>query len=111
MPLPCLVYEQVNEDLYLGTVLARISAPLPSAELASLFSMEMLWLEESVERYGAKDGVRHDAKDMFYRAVRSVPSSQAAAAAVYTMPIGMHKVWWYHSNYLSLLTTHDHFHS
>jgi len=50
----CKVQGDINEDVYFGTVLAAIGAPLPSAYEASLLALEMLWPEQvaSTDFYG-----------------------------------------------------------
>ena len=110
---PCRVYNDVNEDLYFAIIFQGIDAPMPTAWEASLFAMEMMWPEESVEIYGDNgsfglngtmrrlwgNGQDVPSKQLFFRAVSSQDGSKS-----YTVPIGMHKVWWYHSNEILLGT-------
>jgi hypothetical protein len=91
----CKVYEDINEDMYFGIVLAGIGAPLPSAYEASLFSTEMLWPEQVLAMYGDGAPLTGD------------PPQQARHEIIHdgeiiTVPAGVHKPWWYHSSELLL---------
>lgn len=115
-PLACKVFEQVNEDFYFGTILSGIDAPLPNAYEASLFATEMLWPEQVWDMYGlpTQKGQNHGggaggsvvAQQQPPEGLRGetnvrVPSGKPFVWFEHrklTIPNGVHKPWWYHSN-------------
>ena len=105
--MACRVLDPVNDDLYFATVLRGIKAPMPSAFEASLFSLEMLWPEETLDIYGGPERFI-DQRSVARRVWGS--SSKSIYQGVhldnnnkhYTVPSGIHKVWKYHSRDLIL---------
>lgn len=87
---PCRVLEDLNEDLYFAIVLRGIDAPLPSAWKASLFALESLWAEQVLEQYG---------KD-FRNEIYSSRPLMVVDDRIYTIPMGVHKAFWYLPNEL-----------
>jgi hypothetical protein len=113
----CHVTRTINEDVYFATVLNGIKAPMPLAYEASLFTTEMLWPEQADEFYGPytnkskfemvtkRWGEGNDGVLKYQRmhnttsyASSSTPSTQQQDLR--TIPIGLHKPWWYHPNHL-----------
>jgi hypothetical protein len=103
----CQVFDPLNEDLYFGTVLRGIKAPLPSAFEASLFSLEMLWPEQSIDIYGGpKDYSKQRNMHQDFLGTDSHSSSSSLSLPIYqgvlhkekyyTVPAGIHKAWKYH---------------
>lgn len=87
---PCRALDGLNEDYYFGTVLRGLRAPLPSGHVASLLAVESLFPHQVVALYGADPPHVHD---------DDAPVIQLASdQSSYTVPIGFHKPWWYHSN-------------
>mmetsp|Transcript_41634 Transcript_41634/g.60938 ORF Transcript_41634/g.60938 Transcript_41634/m.60938 type:complete len:300 (+) Transcript_41634:991-1890(+) len=96
--LACLVHDLVYEDVYFGIVLAGLQAPLPMAFEAALFSAEMLFPEEVTSFYGElsmEDKERYVQQRWGEDGVSLYKHMQGND---YTVPIGMHKPWWYHSD-------------
>jgi len=115
----CKVTRQINEDVYFATVLNGIHAPMPTAYEASLFTTEMLWAEQADEFYGPysmtekenmilKRWGAHPASLEKYRRMHDINNyvSTSSSDALFTkdllrtIPIGLHKPWWYHPNHL-----------
>jgi hypothetical protein len=90
---PCRALDGTNEDYYFGTVLRGLGAALPSALLASQFSVESLFAEQVMDLYG-----RGDDSDMTH----TPPPTVTIRGESWTVPIGFHKPWWYHSNEILL---------
>lgn len=128
---PCKVIDEVKEDVYFSTVLTGMRAPLPSTFEASLFVSEMLWPEEvenqyynlkltsreNIEaftsndyrtlsisekeriveyRWGGQDQLSH------YRKMHDSYNYVAGSTQLYTIPIGLNKVWWHQPNEILL---------
>lgn len=91
----CKVFEEINEDLYFGIVLRGLGAPLPTAYEASLFSTEMLWPEQVVGMYGAPPSSDRQRYQIHYD------------GDVITVPVGLHKPWWYQPSELLLSNEMD----
>eukprot|EP00957_Ditylum_brightwellii_P165435 12595206-Ditylum_brightwellii.AAC.1 len=75
-----------------------IQAPLPMAFEAALFSAEMLFPEEVTSFYGElsmEDKERYVQQRWGEDGVSLYKHMQGND---YTVPIGMHKPWWYHSD-------------
>jgi len=105
----CQVHDNLNEDLYFGTVLRGLRAPLPTAFEASLFSLEMLWPEESLQLYGGPitySAQKKEALALWGKGKESFAFFQGISFdnKYLSMPIGIHKPWWYHPNELLLGT-------
>ena len=109
----CQVVDPINEDLYFGVVLRGIKAPLPSGFEAALFSLEMLWPEQTIDLYGGPESFRGQ-KNVASRFWGTSSSSFASSAVYegvhhkgkyYTVPVGMHKPWEYQS--MDVLHTND----
>jgi hypothetical protein len=92
--LACKVLDSVNEDVYFSVVLRGLHAPMPSAVEAALFSVEMMWPEDAMDLYGAPPG-----KDEIL-SKSSRPRISDNEGRALTIPIGIHKPFWYHSNEL-----------
>jgi hypothetical protein len=92
--LACRVLDSVDEDLYFSVVLRGLHAPMPSAVEAALFSVEMMWPEDAMDMYGAPPGK----EDILSKSSRPRISDNNGRAL--TIPVGMHKPFWYHSNEL-----------
>mmetsp|Transcript_35656 Transcript_35656/g.54032 ORF Transcript_35656/g.54032 Transcript_35656/m.54032 type:complete len:319 (+) Transcript_35656:921-1877(+) len=106
--LACLVHNAENEDVYFSIVLAGLQAPLPMAFEAALFSAEMLFPEEVTSFYGelsTEDKERYVQQRWGEDGVSLFKQMQGND---YTVPIGMHKPWWYHSD--EVLQTTDMLH-
>jgi len=114
----CQVFENIPEDLYFATVLRAISAPFPTAFEASLLAVEMMFATTTMEYYGPNNLD----KEIFYAQKRwgnmfkmnnqtimetSTKYKRMREAGI-IVPIGIHKVWWYH-DFFHLLG--DHFRS
>jgi hypothetical protein len=82
----CIVSEPFNEDLYFAMFLHDMSAPLPSAYEASLFSTETAFPEQVLQEYGGIAKVPTD-----------IPKCREQNGSWVTVPNGMHKPWRYHS--------------
>jgi len=98
MSLACKVIDDVNEDFYFGTVLQGIRAPLPTAFEAALFSTEMLWPEEVLDLYGE---MTEDERELLVSerwGESKLPRYVEMQGGGFTVPLGMHKPWWYKSN-------------
>jgi hypothetical protein len=85
--LACKVLDQVNEDVYFSVILRGLDAPLPMAAEAALFGVESLLYEDVVEMYGGGvfpvDLIKEDVKRVHW------------SDKVLTLPIGLHKPYWY----------------
>lgn len=104
------------EDVYFGTVLRGLPhGSIPSAFKTSLFSVEMVWAEQSIELYGGP------ALEDRYKAAERVSGNYSGVDIStipvrrrglcfndfdsidrLTVPIGMHKPWLYFSNEILL---------
>jgi len=105
MSMSCHATNDINEDAYFATVLNGIGATMPKAYDASLFSVEMIWPEEVASIYGPwtknermdriqqrwsfknKQSLKYDDSDS--------GSTFKFGGSDYTVPIAMHKPWWY----------------
>jgi hypothetical protein len=113
----CQVTRNINEDVYFATVLYGINAPMPLAYEASLFTTEMLWPEQADEFYGpytnqskydivtkrwgeGNDGLLKYQRMQNKETYGSIASIQQQDLR--TVPIGLHKPWWYHPNQILL---------
>jgi hypothetical protein len=109
----CQVTRNINEDVYFATVLNGIKAPMPLAYEASLFTTEMLWPEQADEFFGpytnqskydivtkrwgeGNDGLLKYQRMQNEETYNSISSLQRQDLR--TVPIGLHKPWWYHPN-------------
>ena len=105
------------EDVYFGTVLRGLpNGSIPSAFKTSLFSVEMIWAEQSIELYGgpALEDRYKAAEEVSgtYNGVNisSIPLERRGlcfndfddSINRLTIPIGMHKPWLYFSNEILL---------
>jgi hypothetical protein len=88
----CEVRDYVNEDLYFGVVLRGLQAPMPSAVEAALFSVEMMFPEDAMDVYGVPPG---NAEILSNSSRPQISDNEGRAL---TIPIGVHKPFWYHSN-------------
>merc|ERR1712228_261341 len=92
----CSIKEDYPEDIYFAVGMRGFNAPMPTAMEAALFGVEMIFLEKVMEYYPPSRtqnisnvvlkrwGHLHKFKDM-----------QKSSWST-TVPIGMHKPWWYH---------------
>jgi hypothetical protein len=92
---PCRALDGTNEDYYFATVLRGLGAPFPSAVLASQFAVESLFAEQVLDLYGWSD-------DDNVVAHAPPPPTVTIQGQSWTVPIGFHKPWWYHSNEILL---------
>lgn len=111
--LACKVLDAIDEDYYFAVVLRGLGAPFPSAVEAALFAVEMIWPEEldkSPNNYIAVAPVDLDATERSRLLFDSFPRisnkgssvDDLSSSSTLTVPYGLHKVWWYHSNELLL---------
>jgi hypothetical protein len=104
---PCRVKRNVKhsttfpaEDQYFGTVLRGLGAPMPLAFEAALFASEMVFPDtEARDWHGPRDASRR--RELVGRRLGAVglahyEAFSKDATAVHFLPIGLHKVWWYH---------------
>eukprot|EP00957_Ditylum_brightwellii_P197721 15063774-Ditylum_brightwellii.AAC.1 len=108
MDLACSVLGVDNEDAYFGIVLAGLQAPLPTAFEAALFSAEMLFPEEVTSFYGELSTEDKERYVQHRWGQDGVSLFKQMQGNDYTVPIGMHKPWWYHSD--EVLQTTDMLH-
>ena len=105
----CSLKKFQNEDLYFGTVLLGLEAPLPSAYEAALFSTEMLWPEQAEEFFGTYTQSQRnalierrwgsDGLPLFERMQNpKVYGADFNASLLRTVSIGLHKPWHYQPN-------------
>ena len=80
------------EDLYFATVLNGINAPMPNAIEASLFGVEMIFLETAMKYYPMHNHMLQDIMRLRWSKEYEHDSKKGAVTA----PIGLHKPWWYH---------------
>lgn len=93
--LACKVIDDVNEDFYFGTVLQGLRAPLPTAFEAALFSTEMLWPEEVLDLYGELGEEERELLVAKRWGKSKLPRYLEMQGGEFTVPLGMHKPWWY----------------
>jgi len=122
--LSCSIHgTNINEDVYFGTVLRATGALLPTALEAALFSVEIVWPEESISMYhnanagdggvdsagtGLQSGLSMDERQRFvsdrgsiYRGATIDMSDALGVEGLTredTVPFGFHKPWWYFDN-------------
>lgn len=90
--LACKVMDEINEDLYFSIVLRGIGAPFPSVSDAASFAVEGLFREDAIEKYGVAPHLETDD-----HVALNVPQVQYKGRTL-TIPIGMHKPFWYMPN-------------
>jgi len=91
------------EDLYFATVLNGINAPMPNAIEAALFAVEMIFLETAMQYYPTNNNMKDDIiKQRLIKQDYDLYRSVVVNDSTITVPIGMHKPWWYHESSLLL---------
>jgi len=103
-----LGFNEMNEDVYFGSLLRGTGAVLPSAFEASLFSVEQTWPEQSIEMYGGpsvedRQRIASEVSGVYQGASISPRENssgfqKSSKFEKVTVPIGFHKPWWYFDN-------------
>lgn len=92
----CGVKSDVAEDLYFATALPGIKAPMPNPIEAALFGVEMIFLETVMEYYPSNASV--SLENVVQKRWGDMDKFNRMRKEGRTIPIGIHKPWWYHNN-------------
>ena len=89
-----------QEDMYFGTVLRGLNAPMPRAFEAALFASEMIFPDtEARDWHGPRDVRRQRevvAKRLGEGGLTRYDDFLQNGTLAHFLPIGIHKFWWYH---------------
>ena len=91
----CFVAHDYPEDIYFATGMVGHHASMPSAIEASLFGVEMIFLEAVAEYYPSNENITDTVKRRWGGDMVKFNRMRKEGRVI---PIGLHKPWLYHSS-------------
>jgi len=89
----CSIQEDYPEDIYFAVGMRGFNAPMPTAIEAALFGVEMIFLEKVIEYYPSRTT---NISNVVLKRWGDLHKFNEMQKSLTTVPIGMHKPWWYH---------------